>query len=296
MAREALAVIIRFAGQAPCRFRPLSSNVRPHAMTCEPSKMSDPGALPDEVVRALEMSAVMAIKTLQRISGLGLYEAKLAVDAYLERHPEHSLSRRLASADVVPRGARVGSLIGEFLTAEPVPAGAPAFDSLTRTVARPELYVLLRERVHCRTWIGEAVKACADAGIDIAMIEILDEEWRSGDGDLSAAVLKLMGPLSGDATRALPGTLRRRLGEGISFRVVPAAEWSEVAIPTGELELEYFLQEYSRQSPMVWKSTSCVRLRHRPSGMLCRSTAHRSRAKNYEEALLLLASLLKECR
>ena len=30
LAREALAVIIRFAGQAPCRWRPLSSNVRPH--------------------------------------------------------------------------------------------------------------------------------------------------------------------------------------------------------------------------------------------------------------------------
>jgi orotidine-5'-phosphate decarboxylase len=30
LAREALAVIIRFAGQAPCRFRPLSSNVSPH--------------------------------------------------------------------------------------------------------------------------------------------------------------------------------------------------------------------------------------------------------------------------
>ena len=31
LAREALAVIIRFAGQAPSRFRPLSSNVRPHS-------------------------------------------------------------------------------------------------------------------------------------------------------------------------------------------------------------------------------------------------------------------------
>jgi hypothetical protein len=29
LAREAFTVIVRFAGQAPCRFRPLSSNVRP---------------------------------------------------------------------------------------------------------------------------------------------------------------------------------------------------------------------------------------------------------------------------
>jgi hypothetical protein len=33
LAREALAVIIRFAGQAPYQLRPLSSNVRPHQPT-----------------------------------------------------------------------------------------------------------------------------------------------------------------------------------------------------------------------------------------------------------------------
>ncbi len=33
LAREALAVIIRFAGQAPRRFRPLSSNVRQHGQS-----------------------------------------------------------------------------------------------------------------------------------------------------------------------------------------------------------------------------------------------------------------------
>jgi len=35
LAREALWYIIRLAGQAPFRFRPLSSNVRPHRMTTE---------------------------------------------------------------------------------------------------------------------------------------------------------------------------------------------------------------------------------------------------------------------
>jgi hypothetical protein len=41
LAREALAVIIRFAGQAPSRFRPLSSNVSQHTRhpRCSPSPL-----------------------------------------------------------------------------------------------------------------------------------------------------------------------------------------------------------------------------------------------------------------
>lgn len=265
-------------------------------MTCEQSTMAHPDGLPAEVLQALEISAVLAIKTLQGLNGLGLYEAKLAVDAYLERHPEHPLSQRLANSSVAPRGERAGALLSEFLTAEPVPAEAPVFDSLARVVVSPELYILLREDVPCKAWLGEALKACVDAKIDLSMTEILDEEWRNGDGDLSAAVLKLSGSLSNEAIRALPQTLRRRLVGGISFRLVRAAQWCEAAIPTDELELEYFLHEFSRPSRMTAKTASCVRLRHRTTGILSRSTTHRNRAKNYEEALLLLASLLKECR
>ncbi|MDP3226594.1 MAG: hypothetical protein Q8N13_01290 [Acidovorax sp.] len=258
--------------------------------------MSDPDGLPAEVVQALDISAVLAIRTFQDISGLGLYEAKLAVDAYLERHPEHALPQRSASSSVAPRGEKAGAMLDDFATAEPVPAEAPVFDSLVRVVATPGLYVLLREGVPCKEWFGEALKAFVDAGFDTARIEIIDEERRNGNGDLSAAVLKLSGALSNEALCALPETLGRRLAEGISFRLVRAVQWSEAAIPTDELELEFFLHEFSRQSPMVWKTTSSVRLRHRTTGILCRSTAHRRRATNYQEALLLLASLLKECR
>lgn len=266
-----------------------------HAMTFERSNMAYPDGLPAEVLQALEISAVLAIKTLQCLNGLGLYEAKLAVDAYLERHPEHPLSQRQASSSVAPLCERVGAL-GEFITAEPVPAEAPVFDSLTRAVVSPELYILLSEDIPNKAWIAEALKACVDAGIDISMTEILDEKRRNGDGDLSAAVLKLSGSLSNEAIRALPQALRRRLAEGISFRLVPAAQWGEAAIPIDELELEYFLHEFSRPSRMIAKTTSCVRLRHKTSGIVCRSTAHQRRATNYQEALLLLASLLKECR
>lgn len=265
-------------------------------MICEHSKMSDPDGLPAEVVQALKISAALAIKTLQGISGLGLYESKVAVDAYLEWHPEHALSLRSASSSVAPRGEKAGAMLDDFATAEPVRAEAPVFDSLARVVATPELYVLLREGVPGKEWLGEALKAFVDAGLDTARIEVIDEESRSGNGDLSAAVLKLSGALSNEALLALPETLGRRLAEGISFRLVQAVQWSEAAISPDELELEYFLHEFSRQSPMVWKTTSSVRLKHRTTGILCRSTAHRRRATNYQEALLLLASLLKEHR
>jgi hypothetical protein len=59
LAREALAVIIRFAGQAPFRFRPLSSNVRPHNPS-ERTLLLIEGYTPDEIL-ALPNAELQAI-------------------------------------------------------------------------------------------------------------------------------------------------------------------------------------------------------------------------------------------
>lgn len=260
-----------------------------------PSEMRDADQLPPEVVKALEMGAVSGIKALRSISGLGLYEAKLVIDAYLQRHPEHPLAQRMTGgAKIEPRGESSVAWWDEIVVADPVAGKAVAFDSLAKKIVAPACYVLLREKTHCENWLGEAIKACVGAMVDINTIEILDEERRSKDGDISAAVLKLLRPLSREAIHALPERLQRSLPEGLSFRVVQAAQWNEAAIPCDELTVEYFLHEFSRRSSMVSSTTSCVKLMHRPTGTLCRSTAHRRRTENYEEALLFLASLLKK--
>jgi len=256
--------------------------------------MTDAEQLPAEVVKALEMGGVSGIKALRSISGLGLYEAKLAIDAYLQRHPEHPLSRRMREGALAePRNENGSAWWDEIITADPVAGEAVAFDSLPKEVVAPACYVLLRETASCESWLGEAIKACSSAMVDKTTIEVVDEERRSKDGDMSAAVLKLPRPLSIGAIRALPKRLQEDLPEGVSFRVLEAAQWNEAAIPPNELTVEYFLHEFSRRSRMVSPTTSCVKLIHQPTGIFCRSTTHRNRERNYEEALLLLASLLK---
>jgi hypothetical protein len=261
------------------------------------SKVTDADRLPPEVVKALEMGGVSGIKALRSISGLGSYEAKLAIDAYLQRHPEHPLSHQMREvAQIDPRSEQGVAWWDEIVTADPVAGEAVAFDSLPKEVVAPECYVILREKTNCESWIGEAIKACGSAMVDMNAIEFVDEERRSKDGDLSAAVLKLLRPLSREAIRALPEKLQRSLPEGVSFRVVEAAQWNEAAIPPDEMTVEYSLHEFARRGRMVSPTTSCVKLMHRHTGTLCRSTTHRRRIRNYEEALLLLASLLKEAK
>ncbi|WP_459991941.1 peptide chain release factor family protein [Methylosoma difficile] len=258
--------------------------------------MTDTVKLDPEVVKALEISAVSGIRALQNSSGLGLYEAKLVIDAYLLQHPEHPLSQQIAEAAKANRQIRVGvGFQNEVIYADPI-AGEPIpFESLQKEITAPECYVVLRELSDCENWLGEAIKACSAAMVDVNAVQIVDNEYRNDNGDISSAVLKLPCPLAREANKALSESLQRNLPRNISFHVVQAANWEKAAtIPLHELAVEYFLKEFSRRGRMYLPTTSCVRLMHKPTGIFCRISAHRSRAKNYEEALLLLTSHLME--
>ena len=258
--------------------------------------MSTADQLPQEVLDALEISGVSGIKALQSISGLGLYEAKLVIDAYLQEHPEHRISKQMESgAQDMPLNDGLPKW-GEIVTAEPVSGEAVAFDSLEKKVGAPEFYILLRESFNGERWIGDAIKACGSALIEPDAVHIVDEERRSKEGDLSAAVIKLSRELSRNAIQSLTEKLQLSLPNNVCFRLVKGAQWNNAAIPPNELTVEYFLHEFSTRGRMVWPTTSCVKLFHRPTGITCRSTTHRRRVDNYEEALLLLASLLMESR
>jgi hypothetical protein len=266
-------------------------------MTDGPSKTSDSDRLPPEVVQALEMGGVWGIKALRRVTGLGLYEAKLAIDEYLEQHPEHPLLQRSREGKEIRRQSGKGATSwDEIIVADPVTGEAVAYDSLPKDVAAADFYVLLREKDDCGSWLGAAVEACGGESLEANTIEIVDEERRGSQGELSAAVLKFLGVRRKEAAGAVQERLMRQLPESIGFRVVEAAQWGEAKIPADELAVEYFLHEFSRRSFMIGQTTSSVKLVHRRTGISCRSTAHRRRQRNYEEALLLLASLLKDAQ
>jgi hypothetical protein len=257
--------------------------------------MNDTTQLPAEVIKALDYGAVSAINALRTISGLGLYDAKLLVDEYLQRHPEHPLSRRMReAAHAEPKSVRGVASRHEIVTADPVAGVAIPLDALPKRIAAGGCYVILREKIDCESWLGEATKACVAAMADMQSLEIVDEERRNNSGDVSGAVLKLLGPFSREAIQGLHDKLQRALPAGVSVRVVAGIQWSAATIPPDELTVEYFLHEFTRQSPMVGATTACVKLTHGPTGTLCRSTAHRNRTLNYEEALLLLISLIRD--
>lgn len=256
--------------------------------------MSNADQLPPEVLKALEISGASGVLALRGISGLGLYEAKLVIDAYLQKHPEHPISKQI-QADAQNKKLKDGLPgWGEIVTADPVAGEAVAFETLAKKVGAPNCYVLMRESFNGESWLGEAIKACKSVMLDLDAVHIVDEEWRSKDGDISAVVIKLSRELSRDVIQALTEELRLCLPQNVCFRLVKGIQWNEVAIRPDDVTVEYFLHEFSTRGRMVWPTTSCVKLIHRPTGTISRSTTHRRRADNYEEALLLLASLLRE--
>ena len=182
----------------------------------------------------------------------------------------------------------------EVVASDPEVGEAIPLESLPKDVVAAECYVLLRDSARCKNWLRGALKVCGDEFVDMSSIDIVDEQRLNEGGDLSAAVLKLLAPLSRERMQALPERLALELPEGVSVRLVEAAQWHEATIPCDELAVEYFMHEFARHGRMIRQTTGCVKLVHLPTGISCRSTAHRRRQSNYEEALLLLASLLKE--
>lgn len=88
--------------------------------TYGPLPMSTADQIPQEVLDALEISLVSGIEALRSIRGLGLYEAKLVIDAYLQEHPEHRISQQMrAGAQDMPLNDGLPRW-GEIVTAEPV--------------------------------------------------------------------------------------------------------------------------------------------------------------------------------
>jgi hypothetical protein len=250
--------------------------------------------LPPDVLEALAGSAVAAIRALQMSQGIGLYEAKLVIDGYLEKHPEHPLAVLMSqsqarSANIVE--AVAPSKSGQVASSE---RGQPlSVEALPQRIPPPEVYLIARAGIGNDGWFSVALKACLGIVVDSSSVQVVDEEQGSERGDLIGAAVKISEPLSSAALDRLLEVLKRELPPEVSFRLLHGATRSELSILPEELSVEYFRKEFAVDSRMVHHSTSCAKLTHLPTQVSSRSTDHRSRIANYEEALFLLASLLR---
>jgi hypothetical protein len=259
-------------------------------MSAADGKPSNRLSLPEEVIKELEWSAVGAIKILRQHRGIGLYEAKLAIDAYLEQHPEHPRApRESQQSQIQDQPAQ-----SPFVELPPI-AGSPIpLELLPNRTALPLAYVVAQADLpdHGK-WFGDLLKVCLRA-LKESSIQILDEKRRSEAGDIVSVAVKIVEPADSNSLKDLLRVLEQHLPKEINWSLVHAGSREDAAeIPLEAVEVEYFLQEFSYRSYMVASTTNCVRLKHLPTGISCRSTAHRGRTQNYEEALLLLSSLLK---
>lgn len=172
---------------------------------------------------------------------------------------------------------------------EPLPLG-----SLPRRIQLPEIYVVARAAIQdSGYWVAEVLRACLGVVQDQHSLQMVDEVRVNASGDVAELALKITEPMSTATVQLLAQELKQKLAAGASFDIFPGAGCLELLIPAAELHVEYFRREFAGDSRMVSHTTSCVRLTHRPTGIVARSMDHRSRIVNYEEALYLLASLLK---
>lgn len=169
---------------------------------------------------------------------------------------------------------------------------------IPRRIQLPEAYVVSRASVaDGGRWMGELLRACLRALSNPDSIDVVDEEQVSDAGDLAGAVFKITEQLTPTALQQLAREIHANCSNGVTARLVKGVAAEEIAIDPENCSVEYFRREFATNNRMVHHTDSCAKVTHLPTGISARSTAHRSRAINCEEALLLLESLVRgRCR
>ncbi|CAN7556774.1 peptide chain release factor family protein [Polaromonas sp. LjRoot131] len=120
--------------------------------------------------------------------------------------------------------------------------------------------------------------------------EIIDEQFREHTADLTGFALKASGPVAYETLRPLMPKLQDDHPGLVTVQLVNETVDAEVNL--SELQVAYFRKERAVDSKFVVHGDNCAKLTHSATGLVARSTWHRSRAANYKEALALMQSLL----
>jgi hypothetical protein len=157
----------------------------------------------------------------------------------------------------------------------------------------PDAYVVARTSIaDGGLWTGNLLRVTLNAVNNSAAVDIIDQEQTTATGDLKAIVLKISEPLLAEEFARLSESLQSVCIPGVNVRLLTGVTTPDQVLSPQDVSSEYFRREFAEDSSEVKHTNSCVRLTHLPTGYTARSTTHRSRALNYEEALFLLASLL----
>jgi hypothetical protein len=162
-------------------------------------------------------------------------------------------------------------------------------------IPQPELFVVAHADVaDGGRWVSDLWRLCTGVVGELSAVDVVDERQLNVEGDIGDAVLIITAPVPSEGIQRLAEELRAKLVDGVNARLVVAVHPDSVHLDSSQISVEHFRREFAVNSQMVAHVDSCVKLTHLPSGTVARSTRHRSRALNREQARLLLESLVSE--
>lgn len=164
---------------------------------------------------------------------------------------------------------------------------------MSQRIAPPEAYIVARASLSDGGhWISDVLKVVHDTFGAGETVEIIDLEQVNTNGDMATLALKIASPMSSAAYAQLSINLDSVCRPGVEVRLLKGVRDADHILSLDDVVVEYFRREFAKDCREIVHKERCVRLTHLPTGCSVRSTAHRGKTANYDEAKFLLASLL----
>ena len=122
--------------------------------------------------------------------------------------------------------------------------------------------------------------------------DFIDEQFDT-TGPRKGVVIKLSASTSTAQISLALKSLMNRQHQTLDVRFVAADDLAKLDIDSHDYSIEYFRQESAVNTQFIFHGDSCAKLVHHAPGTVARSITHRNKARNFEEAIQLLAALLR---
>lgn len=162
------------------------------------------------------------------------------------------------------------------------------------TIRKPEAYLIASTSIDTSIWSYEFIRSIFQILGETTSVEVIDELDKTDINNVASLVLKFESPMSDNTFQFLAENIQLNCPPEVSARLIRGAALEDMVFKPKDISIEYFKKESARESYMIRYTECCVELTHRPTGIIARCTYARSKFINYDEALLLLKSLLNE--
>ena len=122
--------------------------------------------------------------------------------------------------------------------------------------------------------------------------DFIDEQFDTTGLSRGVVVKFLEGASTAQISLALESILNRQ-PQTLDVQFVAGIDPAKLDIGAHDYSIEYFRQEGPANTQFIFHADSCVKLVHHATGIVARCITHRNKAQNLEEAVQLLAALIR---